>query len=576
MSNLHQAQDSPNIDRHFDAVVIGSGPAGSTAVRELTAAGMDVLLLEAGRELTEEDFTPPVYGKPKPMGMDIMTRAKRMLGSRQFNQARRSFYSDSSSRFLVDDLANPYTYPLDAPYLWVRSRLLGGRMHAYGRVLQRMSDVDFKAASLDGVGIDWPFEYADLAPYYDRVEELVGVYGDADPGVEHPPAGRYVGPGHLNEMEQEFKRVVESRWPDRHVISWRFQAPFLDRVPPGIREARKTGRLTIRTNAVVSRITTNARTGLATGAVFIDARTKREHRVTGDVVMLCASAIESVRLLLNSGSSRHPGGLANSNGLVGHYLMEQSMTLGFGDDARRPGYFGPSSQCEEDPFYGNSGGFLIPRYQNLNGQTEAYKRGYSFQGLAGRVPVPEDSPAMFGFGAGGEMLPQYGNHVALSRHVKDKWGIPAAHIVCRPDDNDRTMVAAAVRDVTEMMQAGGYRTNFVASTFGVHSKHVWPDFNPAQRAMFRVGIRMSLMMGVSIHEAGGARMGHDPATSVLNGVAQSWDVPNLFVTDAASFPTGSTEGPALTIMAVTARACDYITRAHAAGELTRPTQDVVL
>ena len=328
--------------------------------------------------------------------------------------------------------------------------------------------------------------------------------------------------------------------------------------------------------SVVSRITTSARTGLATGAVFIDAVTRREHRVAADVVMVCASAIESVRLLLGSGSGRHPAGLGNSNGLVGHYLMEQSMTLGFGDDARRPGYFGPSSQCEPDPFYGNSGGFLIPRYQNLTGQSEPYKRGYSFQGLAGRVPVPEDSPAMFGFGAGGEMLPQYGNRVTLSRRVRDRWGIPAAHIVCRPDDNDRLMVRAAVRDIGEMMAAGGYRTNFVASTFGVHSKRVWPDFNPFQRAVFRVGIRMSLIMGVSIHEAGGARMGHDPALSVLNGVCQSWDVPNLFVTDAASFPTGSTEGPALTIMAVTARACDYIARAHGSGELTRPTQDVVL
>lgn len=565
-----------SIDRHFDAIVIGSGPAGSTAVRELTEAGMDVLLLEAGRELTEEDFTPPEHKRLMPMGMDVLARAKRMLGDRQFNQARRSFYSDATSRFLVDDLANPYTYPADAPYLWVRSRLLGGRMHAYGRVLQRMSDVDFKAASLDGVGIDWPFEYKDLAPYYDRVEELVGLYGDDDPGVEHPPAGRYAGPGHLNEMERDFKAAVESRWPERHVISWRFQAPFLDRTPPGIREARATGRLTIRTNAVVSRITTSARTGLATGAVFIDAVTKREHRVAADVVMVCASAIESVRLLLGSGSGRHPAGLGNSNGLVGHYLMEQSMTLGFGDDARRPGYFGPSSQCEPDPFYGNSGGFLIPRYQNLTGQSEPYKRGYSFQGLAGRVPVPEDSPAMFGFGAGGEMLPQYGNRVTLSRRVRDRWGVPAAHIVCRPNDNDRLMVRAAVRDIGEMMAAGGYRTNFVASTFGVHSKRVWPDFNPFQRAIFRVGIRMSLIMGVSIHEAGGARMGHDPALSVLNGVCQSWDVPNLFVTDAASFPTGSTEGPALTIMAVTARACDYIARAHGSGELTRPTQDVVL
>lgn len=564
-----------NIDRHFDAVVIGSGPAGSTAVRELTEAGMDVLLLEAGRELTEEDFIPPHYGKPKGMGLDLGIRARRVLLDHQWNQARRSFYSDTSSRFLVNDAEHPYTYPLNAPFLYIRSRLLGGRMHAYGRVLQRMSDVDFHAASLDGYGIDWPFEYKDIAPYYDRVEELVGVYGDEDPGVTHPPAGKYIGPSHLNEMETEFKHVVEERWPERHVIGYRFQAPFLDRTPPGIREARKTGRLTIRTHAVVTRITTDPRTGLATGAVFVDARTKTEHKVVGDVVLLCASAIESVRLLLNSADSRHPDGLANSNGLVGHYLLEQALALGYGDDPRRPGYFGPSTQAEPDPFYGGSGGFLIPRYQNLHGQTESYKRGYSFQGLAGRVPVPEDAPGMFGMGAGIEMLPQYGNHVRLNRRIKDRWGVPAPHIVVRNNDNDRKMVEAAVRDINEMMDAAGLRKNFVASNFGIHSKTVWPDFNPVQRAIFRVGIRMSVMNGVSIHEAGGARMGHDPATSVLNGVNQTWDVPNLFVTDAASFPTGSTEGPALTIMAVAARACAYIAQAHAAGELTKPTQDVV-
>lgn len=561
-----------NLDRRFDALVIGSGPAGSTAVKELTEAGMEVVLLEAGRDTTETDFLPPAGQKrAKSMDMSLGDRARAMLHG-QFNQARRAFFSPTTGRFLVNDWENPYTYPLNSPYLWIRSRILGGRMHAYGRVLQRMSDVDFRAASRDGFGQDWPFLYSDLEPFYDRVEEFLGVYGDKD-GLAHPPDNKYVGPGFLTQMEQDFKRQVEAEWPDRHVISWRYQAPFLDRIPPGIAAARKTGRLTTRTDAVVTRITVDPRTGLANGAVFVDRVTKREYHVVADVVVLCASAIESIRLLLHSGSTRHPDGLANSSGLLGRYFMEQTLSLAYCDAPQWSGFWESDSTAPRDPFYGASGGILIPRYQNLGPEpTEEYRRGFSFQGLGGRVPVPEGAPAMFGLGAGGEMLPRYDNHVGLSRVVKDKWGVPAAHIVCRPDENDRKLVTAAVDALREMIGLVGYRVNFVASQFGLHKQKVWPDFNVLQRAVFRVGIRTSIMMGTSIHECGGARVGHDPAASVLNGVNQSWDVPNLFVTDSASFPSASTVGPALTIMAVTARACRFIAEAHASGELARPTQ----
>ncbi len=564
-----------SIDRRFDAIVIGSGPAGSTAVKELTERGLEVLLLEAGRDVRDEDFVSSSHGPPKALGMGLSERASAMLKG-QFNQARRVFFNPSSSKFLVNDLQNPYTYPLDAPYLWIRSRLLGGRMHAYGRVLQRMSDVDFRAAERDGVGIDWPFSYRELEPYYDSVERTVGVFGDAD-GLAHPPDSRYVGPGFLTGLERDFKQKVEDRWPDRKVISWRYQAPFLSRVVPGIAAARETGRLTTRTDAVVTRITVDERTGLASGAVFVDRLTKREHRVFADVVVVAASAIESVRLLLNSGSSRHPDGLANSSGLLGRYLLEQTLTVAFGDAPQWPGFFESDTTAPADPYYPPAGGILIPRYQNLgSGPAEPYLRGFSFQGLGGRVPVPEGHPAMFGLGAGGEMLPQFGNRVTLSRVVKDKWGMPAAHIECRPDDNDRLLVDAQVAALKEMLAEGGYRTNFIGSVFGLHSDKVWPDFNPAQRAIFKIGMRMAIMFGAGIHECGGARMGHDPALAVLNGVNQAWDVPNLFVTDSSSFPTVSTVGPALTIMAVTARACEFIANAHASGELHRPTQDATV
>jgi choline dehydrogenase-like flavoprotein len=212
-----------SIDRRFDAVVIGSGPGGSMAVKELTERGMDVLLLEAGRDLTDEDFVPPAPKAPKQLGMDIDLRAKAMLGG-QHRQARRTFFSETSNRFLVNDRENPYSTPRGAPYLWVRGRVLGGRLNTYGRVLQRMSDVDFKAASRDGHGIDWPFSYSDLEPWYDRVEEFIGVYGNED-GLAHPPDGRYIGPAMLTDVEQTFRDTVAERWPERKVIAWRYAAP---------------------------------------------------------------------------------------------------------------------------------------------------------------------------------------------------------------------------------------------------------------------------------------------------------------------------------------------------------------
>ncbi|MEU6536409.1 GMC family oxidoreductase [Streptomyces sp. NPDC047000] len=561
-----------NTDRRFDAVVIGSGPAGSTAVKELTERGLDVLLLEAGRELREEDFVPPRGKKPAAMGMDLVARARAMAAG-QYRQACRPYFSESSNRFLVNDFEDPYSTPLAHPYLWVRSKLLGGRMHSYGRVLQRMSDADFKAASRDGHGDDWPLAYTDLEPWYDRVEESLGVFGDPD-GLPHPPDGKYIGPGFLTRVERDFKEKVEARWPERKVISWRIQAPFPDRVPPGIADALETGRLTVRAEAEVTRITTDDRTGLATGAVFVDRGTKREHRVFADAVVVCASAIESIRLLLNSGSTRHPDGLGNSSGLLGRYFMDQTISVGFFDSPRHTGTWDSADNLPADPFYGTPGGILVPRYENLGAEHDpGFLRGVSFQGLGGRFPVPDGHPAPFGLGGSGEMLARYDNSVTLNRRRKDRWGMPIPHIDLTMGDNDRILLKRTMTALKEMADECGYRVNFIGSAAGLESERVWPDFNPLQRLIFKQGIKMSIVLGAAIHECGGARMGADPKTSVMNGVNQLWDAPNVFVPDASSFVSGSTVGPALTIMALAARTSAYIADHHTDGTLTsNPTQ----
>jgi choline dehydrogenase-like flavoprotein len=556
-----------SIERRFDAVVIGSGAAGSIAVKELTERGLDVLLLEAGRDLTEADFTPPPPKAPRPLGMDLRLRLRAAVDG-QHVQARRAFFSETTNRFLVNDRENPYSTPRHSPYLWIRGRILGGRLNSYGRVLQRMSDVDFRAASRDGHGEDWPVSYAELEPYYDRVEELIGVYGNAD-GLAHPPDGMYVGPAKLSAVEQEFKEKVEERWPERRVISWRYAAPNLGRVPRGIAAARETGRLTTRTDAVVRQVTVDERSGLADGAVFVDRRTKKEHRVFADLVVVCASTIESVRLLLNSACASHPNGLANSTGLVGRYFMDQTISLAFCAVPDRPGSFEYDDSAPPDPFYHPAGGILIPRYDNLDGRANpAFVRGISFQGAGGRFPVPEGYPTSFGIGGVGEMLPSYDNRITLNRRRTDAWGIPTPHIRCTLSDNDRVLVYEQLTALREMTELCGYRANFIGSVLGLDSKDVFPDANPLSRFVFRRGIGRSLALGAAIHECGGARMGSDPRTSVLNGVNQSWDVPNLFVTDGSCFVSNSTVGPTLTIMALTARACEFIAREHATGGLS--------
>jgi choline dehydrogenase-like flavoprotein len=489
----------------------------------------------------------------------------------QFRQACRPYYSETTNRFLVNDIEDPYTTPLAHPYLWIRGKLLGGRMHSYGRVLQRMSDIDFHAASLDGYGTDWPISYADLEPWYDRVEESVGVYGDAD-GLVHPPDGHNRGPGFLTRVERDFKETVEAQWPERKVISWRCQAPFPDRVPPGIADAVATGRLTIRTEAEVTRITVDDATGLATGAQFVDRNTKREHRVYADAVIVCASTIESIRLLLNSRSAKHPDGIGNGSGLLGHYVMDQTISVGFFDSPKHTGIWDGADNMPADPFYGVPGGILIPRYENLTGPS-SYLRGISFQGLGGRFPMPEGHPAMFGLGGSGEMLARYENTVSLSRR-HDRWGMPVPHIDLSMGDNDRILLERSMVALREMADACDLRVNFIGSAAGLESRDVWPDFNPIQRAIFKQGIKLSIVLGAAIHETGGARMGNDPVTAVLNGVNQVWDTPNVFVPDASSFVSGSTVGPALTIMALAARAASFVADQHADGSLIRPTQVV--
>jgi choline dehydrogenase-like flavoprotein len=318
----------------------------------------------------------------------------------------------------------------------------------------------------------------------------------------------------------------------------------------------------------VKRITVDPASGKATGAEFIDRLTKKTETVSANVVVLCASTIESVRLLLNSASPKHPNGLANSTGLLGRYFMDQCPSQVYGTLPGTNGYEHDDS-APPDPFYGPAGGVYIPRFQNLDTVTNPkFKRGFAFQGAIGRGNTPDGSPAIFGIMGFGETLPYYENCITLSRRRKDAWGIPAPHIRCALLQNEHELLCEQVRSIQEMVNACGYKIIFSGSTLGLENeKDVFPDADWFSRFMFRKSFKKSLAVGAAIHECGGARMGDDPAKSVINSYNQAWDVKNLFVTDGSCFPSSGTVGPALTIMALTARACDYIANEYKTGGL---------
>lgn len=550
-----------DLGKRYDAIVVGSGATGSIAVKELTERGLEVLLVEGGPDISEADFLPPQEQmRPRPMGVNLWPRVKAGLRG-QHVQSRRAFYSPRTNAFLVNDREHPYSTPSGQYFLWIRGHMLGGRLNTYGRMLLRMSAFDFSG---DDNREAWPISYADVAPWYDRVEEFIGLYGNPD-GLPFLPDSKYVGPGYLTRVERAFKTSVEEHWPERRVISWRYAAPNPHRVPRGIRAARETGRLTTLTDSMVTRVTTDDRTGRATGVIYVNRLTKQEGRAEADVVVLCASTIESIRLLLNSASPRHPSGLGNSSGLLGKYFMDQTPSLAFGECPAHLGWEADTTAPPDD-FYPPAGGIYVPRFDNLTTRTsESFSTGMAFQGAMGRMPVPDDHPATFGLMGYGEMLAYRENSVSLHPSRRDKWGVPIPHISLTLHQNEHALLAAQVRTSREMLEQAGFRVNFAGSSLGLDSPKVWPNADPFSRWMFRLNFKKSVGIGAAIHECGGARMGTNPETSVLNQFNQSWDVPNLFVTDASCYVSNGMVGPTLTIMALTARACEYIAVEHAQG-----------
>jgi choline dehydrogenase-like flavoprotein len=556
----------------YDALIVGSGASGGWVAKELTEQGLRVLMLEAGPpRFPTRDFTEHVW----PYQVKFRGFGNRQtLLERQPIQRLCYACDEFSHQFFVDDHENPYTFPLDKPFMWVRGRQVGGKTFCWARESYRYSDYEFKAASRDGYGEDWPFRYKDLEPYYDKVESFIGVSGSRE-GLDQMPDGKFLPPMNLSCGGRLAREVIGKKFgwvvmPDRVanltiVHGSRAACHYCDQCQRGcytasyfnspavtLPAAARTGRLTLVSDAVVSHVVMNVR-GKADGVYYVERTTHAHREVRAKIVVLAASALESTRILLNSRSSIFPEGLGNSSGQLGHYLMDHFTLEGAG------GILSQFKSSRREP-RGTPCGFLIPKYVNAGKLTNKnFLRGYRFDGdgsqelyahafgLAGfgsdwRRKVRTEIPYYFGITAQGECLPRYDNFVALDPSKKDAWGIPVLRIVASYGENEHAMAKAMRENVIDILEA---------------MKVV--DSQPP-------GASLSVF-GKNIHECGTARMGNDARKSVVNSFGQLHDVKNVFVTDGAVFVTQGCYEPTLTIMAISARAADYIVRGYRAGDL---------
>jgi choline dehydrogenase-like flavoprotein len=518
--------------RTYDVLIIGSGASGGTIARQLTKKGIHCLMLDAGpavdftrdREL-KKVYSLPYRGFGRPGRFPHVTQA-----------------DEYTENVWADEKQNPYTYPEDDPYYWVRVRLVGGKTLFWGRASWRLSNYEFKCKDHDGFGDNWPIEYRDLAPYYDQAEPMLRVTGRKE-GLPQLPDGVFIeDKSKDSETIRRFKECAARRGipTTKSRVATGQLASSVNRMLP---DALATGKLQIVSNAVVRQITTDANTGLANGALFVDRRSKQEFHAKARIVVVGASCLESTRLLLNSK-------LANSSGVLGHYLFDQFYVKDVVSCVvpearggnRRPGLIG--------------GGGYVPRFRNVTTREKNFIRGYAMDFGSGGTPSPEHIPqygaellksladlhgTSFGMTTMGEVLPRYENFVEIDKSVVDEWGIPALHITAKYSDNEFEMAKDSMNTAQQLCHD---------ARFEILSSH-WKMVPP----------------GESIHELGTCRMGDNPKTSVLNRWNQTHDIKNLFVIDGSSFVSGGSQNPTLTICALAMRAGDHIGDLMAKGDL---------
>ena len=559
-------------EKIYDAIVVGSGITGGWAAKELTEKGLNTLVLEAGRPITPDvDYVEmvPVW-QVRFRGL----RDRKRLAEEQPIQRLGGGCDEWANKFFVSDKENPYTTEPDKPFLWIRGRQVGGRSITWGRQSYRLSELDLEANAREGIAVDWPIGYRDLAPWYDYVEDFIGVSGQAE-GLAHLPDGKFLPPMPLNCAEELVKQAIAKHFPGERLLTigraavlttkhrgrlaCHYCGPchrgcmsrsYFSSLNATLPAAEATGRLTLRPYSVVQSLIFDAKKRRVSGARVIDAQTLRAVEFRAQVVFLCASALESTRILLNSATPEFPNGLANSSGELGRNLMDH--TMGGGASGTLLG-------LEERRAIGNRpNGIYVPRFRNVKSKHSGFLRGYGFQGGAVRTNwrrgiemsgfgadfkhmLSDPGPWRFTFYGFGECLPRRDNYIEIDKEKVDAWGVPVLKIHCSWGENERAMLKDMAMTAAEMLAAAGAR-----------DIEPFVENNPP---------------GLTIHEMGTARMGNDPKTSVLNGYCQAHDAKNLFVTDGACMTSSGNQNPSLTYMALTSRACHYAVEQMKRGTL---------
>ena len=557
-------------DNSYDAIVVGTGISGGWAAKELTEKGIKTLVLERGRMVKHGDY--PTATKA-PWEFAYGGRLPLEEQQRQLVQARTGYtITQASKHWFVDDVDNPYGE--ENRFDWMRGYHVGGRSLMWGRQSYRWSPMDFESNAKDGVGVDWPIRYEELAPWYDHVERFIGVSGTAE-GLPQLPDGQFLPGMELNCVEQQFKTQLAAKFgraltigrtahltaplphkesPQRGTCQYRNMCirgcPFggyFSSNSSTLPSAERTGKMTLLPNAIVHELIYDEKNARASGVRVRDAITGEEREYHAKVIFLCASTFGSTHIMLNSVSSRFPSGFGNDSGELGCNIMDHHLDVGA--NGRVEGF--------EDMYYSGRrpNGFYVPRFRNVGKDKRDYLRGFGYQGGAGRgswmslmgtqtlgaelkQKAQEPGPWSLNMGGFGEILPNHDNRVTLDRTRKDKFGLPILSFNAVLRDNEFRMRKDMAADAAEMLEAFG-------------CKDVSSYDKPTA-------------IGLGIHEMGTARMGKDPKTSVLNRWNQVHACQNVYVTDGSCMTSAACQNPSLTYMALTARAVD-----HAVGELKR-------